>query len=541
LLGSTVNQMLTSLTVRNLAVVESAEIEFGAGLNVVTGETGAGKSVLMGALELALGGRAEASLVREGAREAEVEAVFDGKALRRTVTREGRSRAWIDDESVSVAELRDSAAGLVDVYGPRAGLRLLEETYQREVLDAFGAVRLASYEKAFSALSSLKDEKAALEAEGAGEEEMEFLRFQVGEIEEAGLSDDDETLSERHAAAAHAAEIAEDAVAVTEALGGDAGAAAAIISVRPRLAAMARRLSAAAAWTDEAEEIVLRIQELSRSVADAVSGLDQGEESLDELDARLSVVNKLKRKYHADTVAALVETYRAKKERLESLEGRGARLEKLACDIRAAEDEVRTAAAALTKARKRAAAGFAKAVSAELKGLGFLQATFGVTVEPAEPGPAGADRVTYVFGPNPGEPSRPLASIASSGELARVMLAIDVVAVSRADGELSGGRTLVFDEIDANVGGEAGKAVGERLRRVAARRQVIAITHLPQSAACGERHFVVSKSVSDGRTRTSVARVEGSARAAEIARMLGGENPSDVVRKHAEELLEVSR
>lgn len=531
--------MLSRLTVRNLAVVEEAEVLFGPGLNVVTGETGAGKSVLIGALELVLGGRAEATLVRDGAREAEVEAVFDGRTVRRTVTREGRSRAWIDDESVTVSELRDFGAGLVDAYGPRAGMMLLDENYQREALDDCAHADLGEYSAAYSRLCALKAELAALEAEVPDEDELEFLRFQVAELEEAGLCEEDETLSERHAAAAHAEEIAEDALAVTEALGGDGGAAAALIAIRPRLAAMAKRLPAAAEWAGEAEDLTLRLQELSRSVADAAAGLDAGDESLDELDARLTVVNKLKRKHRVDTVAALIDTCAAKKARLQAMEGRDARMEELSAAIAAASGEVRAAAAALTKVRSKAAAKLSKSVSAELRGLGFLQSKFSVSVEPAEPGPFGADRVSYMFEPNPGEAARPLSDIASSGEMARVMLALRVATASSRREERP--RTLVFDEIDANIGGEAGKAVGERLLKVAGSHQVVAITHLPQSAAYGQMHFVVAKSVSDGRTRASVSRVEGAARVAEIARMLGGEELTSVVRKHAEELLEISR
>ena len=533
--------MLNKLTVRNLAVVEQAEAVFAPGLNVLTGETGAGKSVLMGALELVLGGRADASVVRDGAKEAEVEAVFGERTVRRTVTAQGRSRAWIDDESVSVAELRDFGRSLVDVHGPTANQRLVEESFQREALDGFGGVSTAvgakgarGYAAAWEGWTGLRAELASLEAD-SGEGEMDMLRYQVNEIEEAGLSDDDETLAERHAAAAHAEEIVEDANAVTEALGGDQSAAAILIQLQSRLRSMARHMPAAAEWAAEAEELTSRIQELSRTVADAVSALDVGEEDLESLDRRLTLVNRLKRKYGA-TVAEVLGKLSEKKARLDALEHREERLAELRARADAAEREVREAGRALTSRRRAAATRLAKAVTGELRDLGFLQAKFDVALEPAEPAPHGCDRVVFMFAPNPGEPDRPLATVASSGEIARVMLALKSVLAAHDPAEV-----LVFDEIDANIGGEVGRAVGEKLRAVAGRHQVIAITHLPQSAVYGDRHLVVAKAVAGGRTRTTISAVEGESRVAEVARMLGGEKLTSVVRRHAEELLQLSR
>jgi len=538
--------MLKSLRVRNYAVVEGVDVEFGPGLNVLTGETGAGKSVLMGALGLALGARADASVVRDGAKEAEVEADFGGKVLRRTVTREGRSRAWIDDESVSIAELREAGRELVEAYGPSAAMRLAEETAQREALDAFGglvasspqvrayAERWAGYETCRKRLDEL------LATDEADPDALELLRYQIGEIEAAELTDDDETLAERHAAAAHAEEIAENASAVTEALGGDESASAALATVRTRLAAIARHLPQAAEWAVEADEIAVRVEELSRTVADALAKLEGGAEDLSLLDARLTVVNRLRRKYlpGGGSVADLVGVLDAKRAKLDALENREARIGELRSEVEKAEKELRKAGAALSKVRKSAAAKLAKAATAELRGLGFLKADFSVAVEPAEPSPHGCDRVVFMFAPNPGEAARPLAEIASSGEIARVLLALASATLSRTHAVAP---TLVFDEIDANIGGEVGRAVGERLRSVAVGRQAIAITHLPQTAVYGDRHLVVEKGVSEGRTRTRIAAVDGEGRVSEIARMLGGEKITSVVRKHAQELLDLSR
>lgn len=530
--------MLKRLVVSNLAVVERAEVEFGPGLNVLTGETGAGKSVLMGALELALGGRADSSVVRDGAKEAEVEAEFDGLAIRRTVTAEGRSRAWVNEESVAISELRDLGAGLVDVHGPRANQQILRESFQRDVLDAYGKVPSGGYAAAWKRFSDAKGALEALESDSASEDEMDLLRFQVGELSEAGLSPEDEDLAARHAAAAHAEEIVSLANEATEALGGDDGVAEALIRLQPKFAAIAKHLPEAAEWAAAAENLTLGAQELSRSVADAVSKVDADPAAFAELDARLGVVSRLKRKYlksgaEGGAVAALTSVLEEKRARLAALEGRDALLAESRAAVERAAKEVRAEGAALSARRAAAAERLARAVTKELRDLGFLQAKFAVRLAPCEPSAHGCDAVEYMFEPNPGEAARPLAAVASSGEIARVMLALKGVLAAHDKTGL-----LVFDEIDANIGGEVGRAVGEKMKAVAAHHQVVAITHLPQSAVWADRHFVVSKSVSGGRTRTVIAEVTGGARADEIARMLGGDTRSGVVKRHAEELLE---
>ena len=553
--------MLKKLTVSNLAVVERAEAEFAPGLNVLTGETGAGKSVLMGALELVLGGRADASVVRDGAKEAEVEADFGETVVRRTVTREGRSRAWINDESVSVSELRELGRSLVDIHGPTANQKLMEEAFQRETLDASisesGESVKRRYDSAFSEFSTLNSQLSTLTSSD-GEDELDMLRFQVEELESAELSEDDETIAERHAAAAHAGEIVENANAITEALGGDQSVADILIQLQPRFREIAKHLPFAADWAAEAEELTVKAQELSRTVADAASKLDGGDEDLESLDARLTLVNKLLRKYakgigdQGSGIRTLLKVLSEKKAKLDALEHREERIEELKAKIATADKAVRKAGAELTKLRTAAAERISKAVTKELRDLGFLQAKFFVVLEPIEPEAHGMDRVVYMFEPNPGEAARPLAAIASSGEIARVMLALKTAGIRdqgsgirETDGLIPNPRslipTLVFDEIDANIGGEVGKIVGEKMRAVAKRNQVIAITHLPQSAVYGDRHLVVSKTVSGGRTRTGISRVEGEGRISEIARMLGGEKLTTVVRKHAEELLQLPR
>ena len=547
--------MLSSLHIENMAVIKSLDLEPSPGFTVMTGETGAGKSVLMGALDLVLGGRADSSVVRDGAKEAEVEADFGETVVRRTVTREGRSRAWINDESVSVSELRELGRSLVDIHGPTANQKLMEEPFQRETLDASisesGESVKRRYDSAFSEFSTLNSQLSTLTSSD-GEDELDMLRFQVEELESAELSEDDETIAERHAAAAHAGEIVENANAITEALGGDQSVADILIQLQPRFREIAKHLPFAADWAAEAEELTVKAQELSRTVADAASKLDVGDEDLESLDARLTLVNRLLRKYRVSDVSGLKSSLETKKTKLDALEHREERIEELKAKIATADKAVRNAGAELTKLRTTAAERISKAVTKELRDLGFLQAKFFVVLEPIEPEAHGMDRVVYMFEPNPGEAARPLAAIASSGEIARVMLALKTAGIRdqgsgirETDGLIPNPRslipTLVFDEIDANIGGEVGKIVGEKMRAVAKRHQVIAITHLPQSAVYGDRHLVVSKTVSGGRTRTGISEVEGEDRISEIARMLGGEKLTTVVRKHAEELLQLPR
>ncbi len=553
--------MLTRLTIKNLAVVEKAEVEFSPALNVLTGETGAGKSVVVGAIDLVLGARSDSSMVREGAAEALVEAEFSlvpGEAsfcgvnailsdagidadedgclvIRRAVSSTGGGKIRINDSSATLATLRKLRRFLVDIHGPRSNQSVLEERFQRETLDSWGMVDLSGYRKAYGRFKDISSRREKLQASGRGEDELDVLRFQISEIESAGLGDDDETLPERHAAAAHAGEMAECAEAITEALGGEGSASETIIRLAPRFAIMARHIEAAEEWRIEAEEIVGRIHDLSRSIADRISRMEIDSSGLEELDRRLTLVNRLKRKY-GSTVVCVLEKLEEKKRRLDEIERRDEIIAQLRKEESIAAEEVAAEGALVTKARKAAASGLAKAVTAELRDLGFLQAGFSVMVSAADADENGMDRIVYLFEPNPGEPARSLSDIASSGEIARVMLALKSVLARHDQVDV-----LVFDEIDANIGGETGKAVGAKMRSVASSRQVIAITHLPQSAVYGQRHLVVSKSVLGGRTKTFISPVEGERRVSEIARMLGGETLTSVVKRHAQELLTISR
>lgn len=547
--------MLTRLSVRNLAIVESADVEFGGGLTVITGETGAGKSVLMGALELVLGARADASTVRDGAKEARIEAEFavpgvvdafldaaglppceDGVLLvRRAISATSGGRVHVNDAATTVQTLRALGKLLVDVHGPNDHQSLLEEGFQRGVLDAHGRLDTSAYAAAWARLADLRAQRADLQGDDADvAETCERLRYAVDELDAAQLTpEDDDELPARHAAAAHAAEILDCANAATAALSeADDSAAAALVGAGARVREMARFHEAAGAWGETIERLTVEVQELAQEIADSASRLDADPEALQALDDRLSLVQRLKRKYACPDVAALLALRDERARRLADLEGRGARLAALEDEIAAAEAAVRAAGAKLTAARTKAAARLARAVTKELHGLGFLRAGFDVSLAPHAPDATGCDAVDFLFAPNPGEAARPLREIASTGEIARVMLAVKTVVA-----EHDAIPVLVFDEIDSNIGGEVGRAVGEKLRAVARHHQVIAITHLPQSAVYGARHLAVAKAVSGGRTRSTIQPLEGEARVAEIARMLGGTSLTSVVEQHARELL----
>ena len=558
--------MLRRLKVDNLAVVEHAEAEFRDGLTVITGETGAGKSVFMGALTLALGARADAGAVRDGCRDARIEAEFDaggvdafldGQGLppcedgvllvRRVISASGGSRVWINDSAASVQTLRSLGDLLVDIHGPNDRRSLVDEGFQRDTLDRYGRVDASGYAAAWNELSGLRARRTALSGTVDVVDEIERLRHSVDEIDAAQLTEDDEdALAARHAAAAHAAEIVEAANAATAALtGGDGGsygasgvesAADLLVLAGNRFREMAKYHEVANEWSDELENVITSVQELSRTVADSVSRIDADPETLQALDDRITLVRRLKRKYACATVADILELRERRAQKLSDLEDRDVKIQALDVEIAAAEKRVVECGVALTASRRKAGAKLGKAVTGELRGLGFLKAGFSVALEPREPDSTGCDAVVYRFEPNPGESARPLAQIASTGEIARVMLAVKAVIAG-----LDAIPVLIFDEIDANLGGETGRAVGEKLKSVAAHHQVIAITHLPQSAVYGDRHLVVAKSVSGGRTRSTIGEVEGDDRVREVARMLGGEKATSVVLRHAQELLESGR
>lgn len=552
--------MLNYLKVKNLAVVEKAEIAFEPGLNIVTGETGSGKSVLIGALSLILGERADHGAIRSGTGEMSVEAGFsiaDPKTIdailadaglpeceenqlviRRTVSSAGSGRCWINDSTSTLATLRKIGEYLVDMHGPYDHQSLLSPDFQLSLLDSFAHCdkELSAYRNAFARLVALKKEKEDLQADSGGdvEAEIDHLRFVVSEIETAALTEEDgEPLIQRHAEAASAGEIIELGNAVVNGLSdGENSLFDQFAAVQQKIAELARMLPEASEWHEDAESAIVQIQELSRTINDRLLRIEADPELLAQLEERMALVQRLKRKY-GQTIEEINAFGAAKSERLRKLLSREERLSALDSEIAAAGKAAEKAAAALTASRTKAAAKLAGSITKELRPLGFASSFFEIGLAPKALSATGADTVTFSFAPNPGEPPMPLRAIASSGEIARVMLATKSVLAEQDVIPL-----LVFDEIDSNIGGEVGRAVGQKLRALAKSHQVISITHLPQVAAYGQTHFSVSKHVESNRTSAFIRRLEGEDRAEEIARMLGGSDFTSVVLSHAREMIE---
>ena len=554
--------MLTHFRVQNLAIVEEARVAFGEGLNVITGETGAGKSILIGALDLILGGRADKSLIRTGSTEALVEATFelaDAKSvdavlteaglpacedgnliIRRTLATTGAGRCLLNDAPTTVQTLRKVGDLLVDIHGPYDHQSLLDPAFQLDLLDAFGRCHAPrdAYQECFRALQALEQRRAELAGDSTDvAAEIDRLRFIVDEISAAKLTPaDEEDLVNEHAAAANAEAILKTGGALVAALTeGDGSVFDLLATAQQRLAELARLLPEAAEWHKEAQSAAVQIQELSRVVTDRMERIETDSNRLQELELRMALVQKLKRK-HGPSLAEVLATHERHSARLADLLTRGERLTALDREIAAAQKQLTGKAAALTKARQAASGTLAKAITKELRDLGFLKSGFGVEVLPCPPRASGADEVRFGFAPNPGEPMRPLRDIASSGEISRVMLAVKTVLAKHDRIPV-----LVFDEIDANIGGEVGRAVGIKLRGVAASHQVLCITHLPQVAVYGQQHFVVGKEVRGNRTFANIAAVEKADRIEEIARMLGGRDSTSVTLDHAREMLKAAK
>jgi DNA repair protein RecN (Recombination protein N) len=551
--------MLQSLRVRNLALVEDITVEFQPGLNVITGETGAGKSVIIGALGLLLGERADKSLIRAGADQCLAEAVFqlndsdavdaileevglppcEGRQLlvRRTLLANGTGKNFINDSTTTLQVLKRMGQHLVDMHGPYDHQSLLNTDFQLDILDAFGHlwdVREA-YEKLYSGLRALQLQRKELE--GANEQEVaqqiELLSFQVKEIQDAApVEGEEESLVKEQVQVANAQRILELAGGIQASLiEGDTSAFNGMAFAQKGLSELTGLIEDAAGWRDEARSITVQIQELAGAVEHTVRNIEGDPARLQWLEDRMALYHRLKRKYGA-TAKEVLEHGEKTKARLRDLESRGERLQELDQALVGALDKVDQAGGKLGKARRQAAAKLAKTITAELSDLGFPHGAFAVDLQASEPGPSGLDAIEFTFAPNAGEPVRSLRAIASSGEISRVMLAVKAVLADHDSIPV-----LVFDEIDANVGGAMGTAIGTKLDTVGRHHQVLCITHLPQVAVFGKTHFAVVKEVVNGRTRTLISCLEKDQRIEEVARMLGGRDLTSVTLKHAKEML----
>lgn len=537
--------MLTRLTVKNFAVVEALALELGAGLTVFTGETGAGKSILVEALGFLAGGRGSSDWLRAGAPRLEVAGRFQssGRTLevRRELDEDGRSRVFIDGKPGTVSALARLAEDLVDFHGQHEHQTLVRPAAQLELLDGFAVCqpRRAAMAAAWARRQELSSRLASLQMSSEERERrLDLIRFQVSELKAC-----DPRLGEEAALEAelprlkHAARLGELAAEAYARLYDAEG------SVEEQLGTVERSLEEMARLDpalETAREALARSREAASEAAAALGPYKDGEgadpERLDGVMSRLDTIAKLKRKYGGSVEELLAARVRLEAE-LETLENHGQRSGAVETALAEAEAQALSLAEDLHKTRLKAAKRLAERAQSELAGLHLDKARLSVSVQWDDEalGPSGADRVDFLLAANLGEPLKSLRAVASGGELSRVMLALKTVL---AEADRVG--TLVFDEVDAGVGGAVGAAVGERLAALAKRRQVLVVTHLPQVACRAAVHFEVAKTVSGGRTQTRVERLDGKVRVEALARMLGGRVVTDASRRHALELLETA-
>ncbi|MGY1409244.1 MULTISPECIES: DNA repair protein RecN [unclassified Luteimonas] len=551
--------MLKRLTLRDFAVVPESELEFGPGMTVISGETGAGKSLLVDALGFLSGLRADAGMVRHGAQRAELHAEFDPAAvpsalawlheqefddgtactLRRTLRADGGSRAWINGRPATLAQLSQLAGLLVEIHGQHEHQALMEKASQLALLDAFGRhePQLAAVRGAAAAWAALLRERDALSKTGDVSERIDWLGHQLAELEREDLRPESiESLVAGHRRQAHAAGLIAACDDALDGLAGDDGPALVrrLQQLRgglsrerahePRLGEVDAMLDSAAIQLDEATLLLQRVRD----------ELDIDPAQFEALDATLARLHELSRK-HRVSPGELAGQQAAFTAELEALRDAGVRLASLEGEIGKAAALWRSAADALGSVRADAAARLSQATTTLIAELGMGGGVFEVALEPVDagrPDPQGGERVEFLVSANAGQPPRPLRRVASGGELSRVSLAIEVAALGSDTVP-----TMVFDEVDSGIGGAVAEIVGQKLRALGARCQVLCVTHLPQVAAQGHAHYLVSKADLDGQTRSGVRRLDARERQEELARMLGGVEVSKEARAAARRLL----
>ncbi|MBA2238072.1 MAG: DNA repair protein RecN [Lysobacter sp.] len=557
--------MLSNLSLRHFAVVSAAELSFGPGLTVISGETGAGKSLLVDALGLISGLRADSGVVRHGAERAELVARFtladapaahewlvgneldedDGEAeaacqIRRVIRADGGSRAWVNGRPVTLGQLTELSGLLVEIHGQHEHQALLSRPSQLALLDAYGRTERERADVAAAAAhwTSLLAEREALLAKGDVSDRIDWLEHQFAELERETLDAESiERLRSDHRRQAHASGLIEACESASARLGGDddgpslsrglqqvRGELQRVAAHESRLEAVDTLLENAAIHVDEALAVLDRVR----------SDLDIDPAALVAIEQRLTRLHELSRKHRVPT-EQLAEHRDAMARELESLRGAGDRLERLDEDLHEARRRWREAADALGGKRREAADALSTATSILIGELGMGGGSFQIAIEPLagdKPDPQGGERVEFLVAANPGQPPRALRKVASGGELSRISLAIEVAALG-----LDAVPSMVFDEVDSGIGGAVAEIVGRKLRALAATRQVLCVTHLPQVAAQGHAHYRVSKSASEGVTQSAVQSLDGDQREEELARMLGGVELTREARAAARRLL----
>ena len=543
---------LRRIALRDFVIVRTLELDLSVGFTVLTGETGAGKSILIDALQLALGNRADAGAVREGAERLDVSAEFDadpalaawldeggfeaGEALllRRTVDLQGRSRGWINGSPATATQLRELGDRLLDIHGQHAWQSLTRPDAVRGLLDAYAGLRTDALDASWHAWRQAQSAlDTARSAQDSLQRERERLQWQIAEVAKlAPGADDWEELSSSHARISNAQALIEAAEGAREALEGDDGGALAALSkasnllqgsehIEPEFKALGEVLASSLGQASDA----------AHSLHGYLRRADTDPQRLAELDERMGLWMSLARRYKRGP-AQLPGLLAGWQDELKALDA-ASDLEALERAEHAAQQNYLKEAAVVGKSRKQAAPKLAKAVTLAMQGLGMQGGTFEVKLQALpQPGRAGLEDVGFLVSGHPGSTPRPIGKVASGGELSRIALAIAVTT-----SELGTAQTLIFDEVDAGVGGAVAETVGRLMRQLGQHRQVLAVTHLPQVAACADHHLVVAKRQVDGRTESGVTSLEGSAREKEIARMLGGEKLSQTSLAHAREML----
>lgn len=563
--------MLLELRVENYAVIDQVAVEFGPGLNLLTGETGAGKSILIDALSLLLGDKSSAEMVRHGAGKAVVTAVFEGEdaaakvleengldaaegqlILRREIAASGKGRVFVNNQPATVAVLKLLAPGLAAIHAQNESILSFDVAARLELLDAFAANSTEAVARAFVRWKSIRERMAELErSEQERLRMVDLWRFQQKEIADAHLEPgEDLRLENEKRVLANAEKIRDAALEAYELLyEGQGAAAASLRAAQRRVEELAGYDPAAFREDVEAlESARISAEEAGNKLRSYADGINASPDRLAELEDRLALLDRLKRKY-GPTIEDVVACWQEVSRKLDEVENKDEVLRRLGKELTAAVDEYLTAAHAISKKRQQAAKTLEKQVEREVNDLA-MQARFRIELEsaPTDQGwtASGLDQVAYLIAANPGEPLGPVEKIASGGELSRVMLALKATvassagvspAVRRASRPPSAARTLIFDEIDSGIGGRAAEAVGRKLKSLAAGNQVLCVTHLPQIASFADHHYAIEKREAGGRSRTGIRRLEPAERTEEIARMLSGETVGQTSLKHAEQLL----
>lgn len=545
--------MLRTLHIRDFVIVEQTEIHFGPGFTVFSGETGAGKSILIDALALALGERGDVSVLREGAARADITAVFDTPpalrawlaereidaddelALRRVIDAQGRSRAYINGTPATVAQLRELGDSLVDIHGQHAHQSLMRPEAQRDLLDAHGGhgELRQGVAQAWKQWRALARQLELAEKDAAGlAAERERLQWQVDELDRLGLAPDEwDALQSEHTRLSHSQSLLDGATQILDALDGEGDSAHhRLTAANQRIQQMLRHDTGLQGIYDELESARIAISEAVSDLNNYVSRVDLDPRRLADVEARLSAVFETARKFRTEPEAlcALRDSLHAELSALQA----AADIDALRAQAQAAQAQYDAAAAKLTTARRKVAKDLGKQVTQAMQTLAMQGGKFEPTLAAAAPSAHGNEHVEFLVAGHAGTTPRPLAKVASGGELSRISLALSVIA-SRA----ARVPTLIFDEVDSGVGGAVAEAVGKLLRELGERHQVLCVTHLPQVAACGNNQFLVSKTESRSTTRSRIEELDDGARVEEIARMLGGIKLTATTREHAREML----